>query len=521
VIFDTLFNDFPTLAESHNSIPKLRHLILQLAVQGKLVPQDTSDVPASVLLEKIKEEKEQLVTHGKIKKQKPLPPLEAGEVPYKLPEDWEWARLRNVSYDLGQKKPDVRFTYIDVASIDNMKGIISDATQTIDPSDAPSRARKIVNLGTVIYSTVRPYLQNIAIVDQEFNPEPIASTAFFVLHPFVGINSHFLYLYLLSQPHNDYVNEAMKGVAYPAVNDGAMTIAPFPLPPLAEQHRIVAKVDEMMAKCDELERELEARNSARISLNGASLHELTTGTSNGTAATRIFDNFEELYSTPENVRELRKSILQLAVQGKLVPQDLNDEPASVLLEKIAVEKERLIANGKLKNPKPLPPIDPDEVPYELPEGWEWTRAEALFLKMGAGSTPLGGKQVYQDSGIMFLRSQNVYNDGLRLDPAAFIPEIIHLKMSGTRVFPMDILLNITGGSIARAALVPDEFDEANVSQHVAILRPFEREMRRYIHLWLVSPFGYRNIMGVQVGISREGLSMTSLRKFIIPIPPPC
>ena len=189
---------FDTAFDSPNGIKKLRELILTLAMQGKLVPQDPIDRPASELLKAIEAEKKRLVKEGEIKQPKLQSEIKPDEIPYNLPKSWEWVRLRNICHDWGQKTPENSFTYIDVGSIDNQRGIISDDVQLLESIDAPSRARKIVRRGTVIYSTVRPYLLNIAIIEKDFNPEPIASTAFAILHPFFEISNRFIYYYLRS-----------------------------------------------------------------------------------------------------------------------------------------------------------------------------------------------------------------------------------------------------------------------------------------------------------------------------------
>ncbi|MBX9637475.1 restriction endonuclease subunit S [Nitrosomonas sp.] len=219
------------------------------------------------------------------------------------------------------------------------------------------------------------------------------------------------------------------------------------------------------------------------------------------------------------IKKLRELILELAVRGKLVPQDPNDEPAGELLKRIQVEKARLMAEGKIKKDKPLPPIADEEKPFELPQGWEWVKAIELLSKIGAGSTPLGGKQVYVNSGIPFLRSQNVWDNGLKLDDVAFITSETHQKMSGTQVCAGDLLFNITGASIGRCAIVPDNFETGNVSQHVTIVRPVSKEILLFLHLVLISKHVQQTVMDVQVGVSREGLSIGKLSQFIIPIPP--
>lgn len=229
--------------------------------------------------------------------------------------------------------------------------------------------------------------------------------------------------------------------------------------------------------------------------------------------------FDLLATAPGGVARLRELILTLAVQGKLVPQEAGDEPASVLLQRIRGEKDRLIAAGKIKRDKPLTPIVEDELPFTAPQGWQWVRLGSLLQKIGAGSTPLGGKEVYVQSGVKFLRSQNVWDDGLRLNGVAYIKPETHAQMSGTVVMPNDLLFNITGASIGRCAVVPADFDEANVSQHVTIIRPALPEINAFLHKVLVSKLVQQTVMDVQVGVSREGLSIAKLGIFLIPVPP--
>lgn len=219
------------------------------------------------------------------------------------------------------------------------------------------------------------------------------------------------------------------------------------------------------------------------------------------------------------LQQLRQAILQEAVQGKLTKQEKNDEPSDKLLQRIKVEKQKLIAAGKLKKEKELPPITEDKIPFELPKGWVWCRLGEVCIKIGSGSTPRGGREVYKTSGIKFIRSQNVYNEGLVFDNIAYIDESTHKKMEGTKVLPNDILLNITGGSIGRAALVPSDFDEANVSQHVTIIRTVSIVNRKFIHKLMLSPFFQDYIMATQTGGNREGLAKKNMELMLIPLPP--
>src|SRR5277367_6068695 len=158
---------------------------------------------------------------------------------------------------------------------------------------------------------------------------------------------------------------------------------------------------------------------------------------------RLLAHYEQIADAPDAIARLRRFILDLAVRGKLVPQDATDEPASAMLKRIANEKARL----GLRNV--AWPLEPNELPFDLPSGWCWSRIGEICSKTGSGSTPRGGKEVYKPSGVPFLRSQNVYDDGLRLFDVAYIDPATHKRMSGTRVLPGDLLLNITGGSMGR------------------------------------------------------------------------
>lgn len=223
--------------------------------------------------------------------------------------------------------------------------------------------------------------------------------------------------------------------------------------------------------------------------------------------------------TLHGIKKLRELILELAVRGKLVPQDPSDEPAKVLLEKITKEKGLLIKKGEIKKQKPLPEIEDEEIIFQLPRGWAFVRLGDITNRIGSGSTPRGGKSAYVEKGIPFLRSQNVWNDGLNLSEVAYIPHETHQKMSNTVVLPNDVLLNITGASLGRCTIYPDGIGEANVSQHVTIIRPTNESMRFFLHTCLLSPYGQNLIWGRQVGMAREGLSKKVLELFEIPTPP--
>jgi len=277
-----------------------------------------------------------------------------------------------------------------------------------------------------------------------------------------------------------------------------------------------------MSFCDQIEQSQTDDIAAHAQLVETLLATLTSSANHTQLQNnwqRIALHFDTLFTTEYSIEQLKKTILQLAVMGKLVPQDASDEPASELLKKIAAEKARLVKEGKIKKEKPLPPIGEDEKPFELPRGWEWVRLGNLTSRLGSGSTPRGGQSAYIKSGVIFLRSQNIWNDGLKLDDTAFISEEIHKKMDNTHVFPGDILLNITGASLGRSTIFPEALITANVSQHVTIIRLIENDMCRFFHLGILSPLVQKLVWGRQVGMAIEGLSKKVLEQFEYPVPP--
>jgi type I restriction enzyme S subunit len=242
----------------------LKRSILQAAVQGKLVEQDPADEPASVLLERIRAEKAALVKAGKAKKDKhesiifrrdnshyeKLDGIERcidDEIPFDVPETWAWVRLESIVYNHGQMTPQESFCYIDIGSIDNKRQSLNEQETVLIAAKAPSRARKIVRRGDILYSTVRPYLHNMCIIDRQFSHIPIASTGFALMACYHGLHNRYLFSYLLSPDFDSYANniENSKGVAYPAINDTRLYNALVPLPPLSEQERITAKIEEL------------------------------------------------------------------------------------------------------------------------------------------------------------------------------------------------------------------------------------------------------------------------------------
>ena len=527
-----LTDNLPLLAGAPNGIKKLRELILELAVRGKLVPQDPNDEPASELLKRIAEDKARLVAEGKIKKQKPLAEVDEEETPFELPINWSWSRLGNLVTESGagwspccepRPREANEWGVLKVSAVS--WGIYQPEENKALPASLEARPEHEVAEGDFLVSRANTAELVARSVVVETTPAHLMLSDKIVRLKLTTLcERRYVNLANSAPLAREYYSRVAGGTSSSMKNVSREQILhlPFALPPLTEQHRIVAKVDELMALCDRLEAQQADAESAHAQLVQALLDSLTQASDAPDFAVnwqRLAEHFHTLFTTEPSIDALKQTLLQLAVMGKLVPQDPSDEPASELLKRIAEEKARQVAEGKIKKQKPLPEITGEEKPFGLPASWEWVRLDSLLKKIGAGSTPLGGKQGYVSEGIKFLRSQNVWNEGLRLNDIALIPESTHQKMSGTHVEAGDLLFNITGASIGRCAIVPDDFDTGNVSQHVSIVRPVAGELRHFLHVILTSQLVQQTVMDVQVGVSREGLSIGKLSLFVIPCPP--
>ena len=500
-------------------IKKLRELILEMAVRGLLVPQDPHDEPASVLLEKIAADKAQLIKDKKIKKTKTLPEISDDERPFDLPNSWEWARLGNCGLGFTGKTPSTKnaeffngdIPFVGPGQITPNKELLdSDKFLTelgvIESVEALPNDVLMVCIGGSIGKSMK--IDKRLSFNQQINS----------IRP-IGIDASYLDFCLSSNSFQKTLLEKATGSATPIINRGKWEELLVSVAPKQEQKRIVAKVDELMALCDQLEEQTLNSIEAHQTLVETLLNELVNPNNTANiyqAWSLIAENFDVLFTTEKSIDTLKQTILQLAVMGKLVPQNPSDEPASKLLEKIAAEKAQLIKDKKIK---PLPEITEEEKPFDLPTGWSFARLGDLTEKLGSGSTPRGGKAAYLDSGIPFLRSQNVWNDGIKTHDIAYISKETHEKMQNTKVFPNDVLLNITGASLGRSTIFPSKLVEANVSQHVTIIRLIEKQMNEFVHLGIISPMVQKLVWGRQVGMAIEGLSKKVLEVFEFPVPP--
>jgi type I restriction enzyme, S subunit len=390
-----LLSNLNLLATASGGVARLRDLILTLAVQGKLVPQDAKDEPASALLKKIRAEKDRLIAEGKIKRDKPLAEIAEEEKPFGLPKGWEWVRWADIAMKIGDidhKMPSEvtdGVPYVSPRDFYGKNEIDFAGAKKIARSDFLDLASKIrPEKGDLIY----PRYGTIGVIrmvmeDREF----LASYSCAVIKVLRGcIEPSYQYLLSMSDCVKRQAASATNKTTQPNVGLKSIQEYLVPLPPLAEQSRIVTRVEELMRLCDALEAkgQLEATQHAQlVSTLLATLTDSETPAQLADNWHRIATRFDLLLDRPEAVDALEQTILQLAVRGLLVPQDPQDEPASELLKKIRAEKDKLIVEGKIKRDKPLPPIAEDEQPFALPLGWEWTQTGYLVNDSEAGWSP--------------------------------------------------------------------------------------------------------------------------------------
>ncbi|ELN6869875.1 restriction endonuclease subunit S [Vibrio parahaemolyticus] len=502
-------------------IKKLRELILELAVRGKLVPQDPNDEPASVLLEKIAQEQTQLIKDQKIKKLKKLPNISKDELLFDLPNGWQWCRVGNLFNTIqsggtpSKREPSYWEGNIPWASVKDLgKSLVLTDTQDHISEEGLIAGSKLANKGDLLICT-RMGLGKIAIVStpMAFNQDLKAVSLTKYVHTDFFLNS--------------YTTIKIKGTGttVAGISQDQLLNYVFSLPPLQEQHRIVAKVDELMALCDQLEQQTEASIEAHQVLVTTLLDTLTNSADADELMqnwARISEHFDTLFTTEESIDQLKQTILQLAVMGKLVPQDPSDEPASELLKRIAEEKAQLVKDKKIKKQKALPPISEDEKPFELPSGWEWCRFGNVFVDLKYGTSK---KSDYKMNGSPVLRIPNVVGGRVDLSDLKYSVmtdkelvdyqlqqgDLLLIRSNGSlgivgrcTVVDNDLVNTVYAGYLVRARILPD-----TVNSHYVKSVLDSHDVRRQIEGPIRTTSGVKNV------------NSTELSSLLIPVAPAC
>ena len=443
----------------------LKNSILQLAIQGKLVSQDENDEPAEVLYAKIQAEKQKLIKEGKIKKDKPLSPITEDEIPFLIPSTWKWVKLGDMCYfDTGIFLKD---RYLPILDAKYLRG---------------KKESKIVNEGMFVAKG-----EYLILVDGENSGE-----VFFVQEDgYLGstfkklcfqCHDCLFYLLLLLKHYQKFFRDNKKGGAIPHLNKELFKNLLIPLPPLEEQKRIVAKIEELeplINQYDQAEQELSTLN----------------------------DKFPE---------QLKKSILQYAIQGKLVAQDENDESAEVLYAKIQAEKQKLIKEGKIKKDKPLPPITEDEIPFLVPSTWKWVRLGEIVFKLtdGTHSTP---KYTYK--GIPFISVKDLSSGYIDFSNTKFISEEEHSQLS-QRCHPEQGDLLLTKVGTTGIPVIVNTQREFSLFVSVALLKLSKINVDvEFLRQTILAPFVQEQASNNTKGVGNKNWVIKDIANTIIPLPP--
>ena len=518
-------------------IKKLRELILELAVRGLLVPQNSNDEPASVLLEKIAAKKEQLIKDEVIKKTKPQSEVTDKEKPHAIPDSWRWVRFGDLAqHNSGKTLDKSRNTglprkYLTTSNLywgkfklDIIKEMLIREDE-LDKCTAIKGDLLICEGGDAGRAAVWEH-ENICFQNH------VHRARFYT-----AISSYYAYRVFEKLSYTGEIENYRKGVGISNMSGKALASVIFPLPPELEQLRIDAKVNELMALCDQLEQQTESSLSAHQTLVETLLNTLltaaqTTGTKESNSQSnnqessfdqawnRIAQHFDILFTTEHSIDQLKQTILQLAVMGKLVPQDPNDEPASVLLEKIAAEKEQLIKDKKIKKQKALPPIGDDEQPFELPQGWAWARiGDLLSLKNGHAFKSKYFCEVKTE--YTLTTPGNFYEEGgfrVRGDKTKFYDGPIEPEF----VFkPNDLIIPMTEqapGLLGSAAFIPNDGNVYIHNQRLGKLTPHHVSItKRYLYLFFNAPYLRKCLASTCTGTTVRHTSPDRILSVLIPV----
>ena len=458
---------------------ELKSSILQLAIQGKLVEQRPEEGTGEELYRQIQAEKKRLIQEGKIKKEKPLPEIAEDEVPFEIPESWKWVRLGDIS-SYSQRKGKVIASAIspemwtlDLEDIEKETGRIIRKCTTSDRTISGDKV--IFFKGQVLYSKLRPYLKKVLVAPDN----GICSSEMVPFSAYGGVDSQYI-VYVLTCPHVDYIiNSVTYGVKMPRVGTETMTNLLIPLPPLAEQKRIVAKIEELLPYLDRYEK-----------------------------AWNRLEDFGSRFPA-----DMQKSILQMAIQGKLVEQRPEEGTGEELYQQIQAEKQALIKAGKIKKEKPLPEIAEDEVPFEIPEGWKWVcLSDVIDVRDGTHDTPK-----YVVDGVPLVTSKNLVNGKIDFNTAKLISHEDSIAINiRSGVDDGDILFAMIG-TIGNPVLVKKEREFS--IKNMALFKSIDRELFYMPYLVFFLQHAQTEMKKEASASVQSFVSLSYLRKYLLPLPP--
>lgn len=521
---DGLLALYARVVEAPDAIARLRRFVLDLAVRGKLVEQNPSDEPASDVLKCIVAEKARLVKAGEIRKPKAVAPLKVDGLPFALPRGWAWTQIA----ELGVISPrndapdDHEASFVPMPMIPTEYGAPNGHEQR--PWGEIKTGYTHFAEGDVGLAKITPCFENgkSTVFRNLTGGIGSGTTELHIVRPLL-VSADYIVLFLKSPYFIEAGIPRMTGTAgQKRLPTEYFRGSPFPLPPLAEQHRIVAKVNELMALCDRLETARATREVTRDRLTAASLARLAAPDTDEQAfrahARFALNTLPALTARPDQIKALRQTILNLAVRGKLVPQDPEDEPAAKLLQDIDEIRKRLYAEGIIPKPKALPSITDLAPSFLLPSCWAWAMLGNLCYQVSDGPH-FSPRYVSADEGVPFLSTRNVRPDRFDLSNVKYVSRADHEEFC-KRIKPEKGDIIYTKGGTTGIARVNDLNFEFSVWVHLAVLRIEKKHLYpRYVAMALNSPHCYEQSQRYTQGTSNFDLGLTRMIKITIPLPP--
>ena len=499
-------------------IKKLRELILELAVRGKLVPQDPNDEPASELLKQIAKERDELVKSKVIRKPKKIEKIAITKIPFDLPDGWEWCYLNDIG-DWGAgatpSRSNSKYYNGDIPwfkSGELSSDFISDSEEKITEFALQECSLRDNKVGDVLIAMYGATIGKTSIL----NVRGTTNQAVCACTPYSGISN--IYLLILLKAYKRIFIGMGAGGAQPNISREKLIATVFALPPKAEQNRIICKVDELMSLCDQLEEQSLTSLEAHQQLVETLLATLT-GSQNAEELAenwaRFSQHFDTLFITEASIDALKQTILQLAVMGKLVPQDPNDEPASELLKHIEQEKAQLVKEGKIKKQKPLPPVSDEEKPFELPIGWVWCRLPDLgeLARGKSKHRPRNDPALYSNGNCPLVQTGDVSRSNGVIKTYTALYNELGVKQS--RIWPRGTLCITIAANIADSGIL--EFD-ACFPDSVVGYSPFFPEIPvKYFDIYMRTMKA--SLEKYAPSTAQKNINLDILSQVLVPCPP--
>ena len=496
-------------------------LILELAVRGKLVPQDPNDEPASVLLEKIAKEQARLVKEGKIKKDKPLPKINEDEEPFDLPVGWEWVRFGSIAQHNAGKTLDSRRNSgepRDYLTTSNLYWGRFDLTEVRQMQIKEDELEKCTAQKGDLLICEGGEAGRAAVWEED---RKICFQNHVHRVRFYGdINPYYAYRFFEQINATGEIEKYRKGVGISNMSGKSLASITFPLPPKDMQQKIVAKVDELMALCDKLEQQQTDNNETHQTMVETLLATLTTVADPAEFAVswqRIAAHFDTLFTTEESIDQLKQTILHLAVMGKLSSPNSDDSPIEKLLEQIAIEKKSLEMTGKEEK---ILETEIGLAKKDLHGNNVKLKARTFCDFITKGTTPSKNELIPQGD-VPFLKVYNIVNNELDFvyRPIFISKEVHETKLKRSKVFPGDVIMNIVGPPLGKVAIVTDEYSEWNMNQALAVFRPLAGIYNRYIYYVLSTNSVLKSVLEEVRGMAgQDNLSLEQCRDLSISIP---